>query len=308
MTLIAYLDASGSAIDPKVRVLSVSGFMARANDWAAFANEWQSILDRFKVTELHMRDYAHSRGEYAGWKGNEERRGAFLAELTAVIKKNTLQSVGVTMPVGLYRLFNRDYCIKETIGVPYTMAVMGAIATTVEWRDRSGIDESLQFFIEKGDNEQGDFRRFMSDRIKWEEDYIPLPTFMAKSSVDPDGRIRRVLPFQAADFIAYEHAKAWTDYMVHRKTQVRKSLQQVLKPIEDVPSGRTFWVLMLKSSFGKAMKNFKIPRRFTHAQQNQRVHPRWKAIPLGYIDLDHPVVGSIYGDGFIDEDPEEMGL
>jgi hypothetical protein len=31
-------------------------------------SEWRDILGRFGVSELHMKDFAHGVGEFAGWK------------------------------------------------------------------------------------------------------------------------------------------------------------------------------------------------------------------------------------------------
>jgi len=58
----AYFDESGTKADTVAVV--VAGFIAPAEQWIAFEHDWKRILSMFKVSSLHMRDFAHSKGEF----------------------------------------------------------------------------------------------------------------------------------------------------------------------------------------------------------------------------------------------------
>jgi hypothetical protein len=52
-------------------VLAVAGFIAHASLWALFEKQWKKVLRKFGVSSLHMKDFAHSTGEYKAWKGTK---------------------------------------------------------------------------------------------------------------------------------------------------------------------------------------------------------------------------------------------
>jgi hypothetical protein len=51
---------------------------------------------------------------------NPQKRFDFIAGLDALLKGSSLQPVGATLPLSVYRLFHRSYCVEEAIGTPYT--------------------------------------------------------------------------------------------------------------------------------------------------------------------------------------------
>jgi hypothetical protein len=301
MAFLAYFDASGSGLDPKVKVISVGGFVAHESVWATFEAEWRAVLQRFGVNELHMRDYAHSRGEFTGWEQDRPKRDAFMQAITRTIREGGVQTFGASLPLALHRLYNQRYCLEETIGPPYAMAAMAALASGTQWRDHNNVNEPISFFVEKGDNQQTEFRRYMETRIHWGlDDYnVSQPIFLQKRSKSADGTVRCLVPFQACDFIAYEQAKALTDLIVHRKRQVRQSLRNAIPSIEE-SGGRTYWKLLEQTSFKKTMVNFKVPQRFNHFRGNSRRTLR-VLDPLCYVNSE-PVMAYIYGDGYLKDE------
>ena len=75
----AYFDASGHPAEGKV--VSVAGFVAEETQWQHFQRNWQNTLDDFGVQALHMREFAHSVGEFTEWKNDEPKRRDFLKRL-----------------------------------------------------------------------------------------------------------------------------------------------------------------------------------------------------------------------------------
>ncbi len=73
----AFFDAAGDPDDPNVHVFGLAGWIAPEARWRRLERAWKKVCDREGVTGLHMRDFAHSIGEYAGWKDDGDRRKQF---------------------------------------------------------------------------------------------------------------------------------------------------------------------------------------------------------------------------------------
>lgn len=97
--LHAYFDESGHPDDPNSQVVSVAAIVSTQAGWHKFCDEWTLTLERYHVTRLHMKDYAHSRGEFATWKGDDTKRRDFLAELVSTVKA-TVQFAHVSSLAG----------------------------------------------------------------------------------------------------------------------------------------------------------------------------------------------------------------
>ena len=66
MAFFSYLDGSGSALDPKIEAVSVSGFVAHETQWQRFEELWRALLIEFDLTEFHMAHYFQRKGEFDG--------------------------------------------------------------------------------------------------------------------------------------------------------------------------------------------------------------------------------------------------
>lgn len=198
MALLVYLDAGGSS---KLPALSAAGYIAREEQWAAFDRDWAEALQDAGVSALHMKDFAHSRKEFTSWKADEPRRAAFLSRLAEIIKRHTLKHVAVTLFVDVYDKLNAKATVRERLGGPYVLTMLTAIVLTNHWRDRNAPSEPMAVFVEHGDEDQG----VLIDCVRRLEYQHPVTPLRKSSTVD--GMLRYVLPFQAADFLAYEYQK-----------------------------------------------------------------------------------------------------
>src|SRR5437870_595584 len=103
-----YFDGSGSP-DDTIAVV-VAGFVATAEQWIEFERNWNDCLRDFEVSSLHMRHFAHSRGEFAAWKGNEEKRRRFLGRLISIIRIRVWHSFASAVVMEDYRNVDAKYC------------------------------------------------------------------------------------------------------------------------------------------------------------------------------------------------------
>jgi hypothetical protein len=135
----AYFDVSGSP-DQSI-VLCVAGFIAPVDQWIYFEKDWKYALNRFGVQAMHMKDFAHSTGGFVSWKGDENRRRAFLSLLIATIKSRVHHSFSATLDLADYRKNDQVYCISET-HQPLAMAGCACIKRVLIYAERWGIPAS----------------------------------------------------------------------------------------------------------------------------------------------------------------------
>jgi hypothetical protein len=301
MAFFTYLDTSGSGLDPNVKAISVGGFIAHETQWAEFEKEWPATLARFGIKEFHMKDFAHSKGEFREWKDDKTRRDAFMEAITDVINRHTAHPVGATLPLDAFKWINQRYCFEEGLGAAYTTAVMMAIAAAVEWKDSRGHAEPMLFFIERGDNQQSDLRRFMRDRIKWDDpEYFAEPQFPRKRWTDLNGQVHYLYPFQAADLVSWEQAKALTDLIVKGKRDARKSMLKVVPQTADP----RLWRLLDRVTLARLAHNRKTFRRYNFFAGKPPIE-QWAITPLCYVN-ELPVKCVIGPDGFLEKSPSEF--
>ena len=111
MELVAYFDASGSPEDPGCHVLTVAGFMTSVEKWRDFDAEWSAMLATEQITCLHMKEFAHSVGEFRSWKRDETRRRGLMAGASQIIGKHAMETFSVAILLDDYRracLFRRS--------------------------------------------------------------------------------------------------------------------------------------------------------------------------------------------------------
>ncbi len=218
--LSTYLDGGGSVGDPSSTVFTVAGYLGTDDQWAGFESDWQSVLERFDVPAFTMKHCAHFKGAFAGWKGDEKRRGLFLEELSRTIHKHDLEGFAFSLNMDHYREIDKHLRLTESYP-PYALTATCAVAKIRDWQRRYRSTDSLLFLFELGDIGQGLFKHKMEN--EWEpETGIMKPVFMPKQWVE-NGATKHSLPLQAADFLAYETNKALSDFLKKGKTTVRES-------------------------------------------------------------------------------------
>ena len=229
MALIAYFDAGG---DETLPTLSAAGFIARAEQWNLFNEEWAIALAAAGVSSLHMRDFAHSVGQFELWKGDEPRRAQFLSHLTSIVRRHTMKHVAVTLLISIYDQLNAKATVRERLGSPYVLTMLNAILLAQHWRDSNLASEPLAVCLEHGDKDQTTLLEVLK-RVEFPHEVAAIP----KRSI-VDGRTSYVLPFQAADFLAYEYQKAMRTMREGGVTEIkaRRSFRGLLPVGEDLYS------------------------------------------------------------------------
>jgi hypothetical protein len=192
----AYFDTAGT--EAEGTILVAVGLVATVHAWENFDGRWKAVLKKFKVSSFHMKDFAHSKGEYEHWKGDEKRRRRFIASLVQTLNRLTKGFVrGVVLED--FRATDFRYQLKESVGGPYSLAqaaCIGSIIDSLMAKFPKSADEPFNWYVERGDAGQPEFRKFLRREWGIEPSFIPR--------IDPTSG-EAYTPLLAADLIAYEH-------------------------------------------------------------------------------------------------------
>jgi hypothetical protein len=213
-----YFDTGGTQAPDNGSILITFGVVATAAKWERFDQRWKAVLSQEGVSELHMKHFAHSKKEFAKWKGDETRRAAFLKRLTAEAKRGMNKAFGCAVVLPDYRKLDAQFMLTERLGGPYSIAQSICIAMVTEWliAKKRGQDK-VAYFIEDGDTGQPAFRRFIKS-----QGYEPIVLPRRNASGEP------YTPFQVADFLAYEHRLLYEQFLkAGRPQKVRGAFRQL---------------------------------------------------------------------------------
>jgi hypothetical protein len=171
----AVFDDSGSPNDTAAVV--VAGFVAPDEQWAEFERNWNKCLADFAVSTLHMREFAHSRGEFAGWKEDEAKRRRFLGRLIATIQIRMWHSFASAVMMDDYRKVDTKYRLSE-FSRPYSLAACTCLAKLNQWCKKwIKPEDEIAIVFEDGDEDKGDLIRAVK------EHFTITPAFLSKERV-----------------------------------------------------------------------------------------------------------------------------
>jgi hypothetical protein len=196
--LSCYFDASR---DSPTTVTIVSGWVATVGAWDRFDGDWKILLAQYDIPYFHMKEFAHSRGPFTTWKGEENKRANFLRKAVDVIAANVLRGFACVVEHEPFGKIDKQYRLSEAVGVPYSLAGRDCVAHANLWLRKEQRRLAVKYFFEDGDEGKGELRRVMK------KDGLPRPVF-APSRDTPSGDVG-LTPLQAADFAAYELLKAY---------------------------------------------------------------------------------------------------
>lgn len=233
----AYFDESGSPDEGKALV--VAGYVASDEQWLVFDHEWKEALAAEGIDRFHMRDFAHSKREFENWKGDEERRSRFIQRLIGIIRERLRCSIATAVILEDYRAINQKYMLDEFLGPPYAICGLTCVKNTLRWADQRGYIDPVRYVFEDGAKDKNKFKRIMG-RFQLRD-----PIFGTKDDH---------LAFQAADFVAWESLKNYTQHESQTFRRFRKSFAALY-------SMPTVWVVFPGVTLEQTCQNMGIPMR-----------------------------------------------
>jgi hypothetical protein len=216
MTLAtAYFDESQNGV-----ATVVAGFAATAERWRSFDSAWAKLLDQYKISCLHMKDYVHSNGEFKPWKGNEEKRRRFMQRVIEIVSKKCMVSSGALIDHAAFsQTIAKDSLVSRFYVNEYSTASFLVLLGIDNWRRDCAFDRPVDYVFDRGNVRRSDFQRAYD---------IALSTGERKNfGALAFGDDQSIYGLQAADFIAYETCKVYTDTQSGQK-RLRRSLQSLV--------------------------------------------------------------------------------
>ncbi len=214
--LIGYFDESERHVGR--RLFAVGGYFALDDDWPAIERAWQEALSSAGVTRFHMKDFAHFRGEFAGW--SESQRRQLINSFATIIGSDVLASV-----VGVVELdpFERSFRPALPPGHPYCEPYLLCLQICMErayhWLARPPVPEDERFYFVC--EERPKVKTAAIDHFHAVARHNPWGTRFAGITFAPKADC---VPLQMADLVVYEAGKEAANMLAGRPSAERKSL------------------------------------------------------------------------------------
>ena len=104
LNLTSYMDETGHSDDPLLEYVGMAGFVAPFGVWEVFETGWSDLLQNAGLREpFHMKDFAHSRGQFKTWSGREELRQSFLGSAMKLIVETGATPIGAIVSLTAFR-------------------------------------------------------------------------------------------------------------------------------------------------------------------------------------------------------------
>ena|SRR5437016_4805627 len=217
----AYYDASGQGSD-KEGALVVAGVVATEDKHIQFEAAWRAVLGDFSVPYLHMKEFAHSVGAFAEWKGNESRRASFLGSLVGVMKRNLNKTFSVWLPIAEFKALTRQYSFPGPLKKPFVFCASNCSGRIERWIDKQYHGQPVAHVFEAGDLGLGEFVNAAP--------HLRQGSVAAVPKVDPRSG-KRLCQFEAADFLAWEGHDIYSDALAGERVKLRASFLEVRKQL-----------------------------------------------------------------------------
>jgi hypothetical protein len=250
-----YTDVGGSLSEV---VIAPAILVSTPDKWIEFDRRWSETLAAHGITSLHMKDFAHFKGEYAPFRQDELRRRRLLNALMWIIEELIEYTSAVAVYTDDYNRVDLKYMLSERMR-PYTMGCLACASHVAVWAKANDHPKNeIAWFFEKGDQDQDDLRKH------WDIAYPDAavePVFLKKVDEHLGDKPRRIRPFEAADLIGYEnlHAHRILGKSANKKIpyfELRKPKQRMSKAM-----GADRWGYLSETEMLRACPKWGIPAR-----------------------------------------------
>jgi hypothetical protein len=221
--LIAYMDESGThdekGVQPGSDTAAICGYVATYKRWVQFQKHWGKALNRHGVTEMHMKYFAHSRGEFEGW--SEDKRRSLVRALDEVIDDTKLFALGGLISVTDYVHILPDWA-KAEVKHPFYFAVAVMFKSLAQWEGHLPTGK-IDFVLDEKEGFEGYTREMFSTLKRLNPihaERLGNLTFRSSS---------QFRPLQAADVLAYEVRRSASDRFAGKSGPGRGSLRLLIK-------------------------------------------------------------------------------
>jgi hypothetical protein len=128
--LTAYFDESH---DDRFRMTFVCGWLATAEQWKEFEYGWKLFLAKHDVPFFHIREFAHSVGPFAKWRGKEGTGRGFMCDAAQIIADTIRRGFVCCVSDEIFEEYDKAYQLRSRFRSPYALAGRTCGNLVVEW-------------------------------------------------------------------------------------------------------------------------------------------------------------------------------
>lgn len=227
--LTAYFDETGHADDPQLSFVGMAGFVAPHAAWMNFEEQWKDALRNAHLSEpFHMKDFAHSVGQFESWKGKEEDRKLLLSRLVEIIRGTGATPIGAAVSLRDFETLTpvQRLGFRGPYYICFQTCTRGAAIEAVFEDQAERVTMVYAFNGEYGTNRDGGAEKLWQAIRKYVTLGCNLRDRMGsyKSSTPSDS-----YPLQAADLFAYELCHEFENRIKRPNDRMRWPLRQIMR-------------------------------------------------------------------------------
>jgi len=215
--LKAFFDETGKG-DPYI--FAMGGFIARAEEWESFNNDWRAVLDEPpKLEYFHMVEAVRSR--------DFER----IKKLAAVIRKHGFLGLLIEVSMVDYNAIIRGQ-VSRGMDDPYFFAYHSIIANAIQWELDNNINEPIDFIFDEQYGQSDKLQAMFTPLIETQPPEIRR--LFGNRPIHADDK--KHPPLQAADMLL------WPFQRIMSKIVANEPFDEFLADLfKDVPVRRFQW-------------------------------------------------------------------
>jgi hypothetical protein len=200
LNLTSYMDETGHPDDPNLEYVGMAGFVAPLGAWEVFGIAWEDLMRNAGLSEpFHMKEFAHSQGQFKSWKGKEGMRRAFLGRAMNLIVETRATPIGAIVSLSGFRSLteNQQISYVNPYYIGFQHVTRGAAIEAMFDEHDEKVAMVYAYQAEYGTN-NGGWAEQLWHAIKKHTDYGKRMGSYAS------GTPGDFCPLQAADIFAYE--------------------------------------------------------------------------------------------------------
>ncbi len=233
LDLIAFMDETGHSDDPNFHFAGMAGFAGPAELWDWMREYWQTVLKMFDLKEpFHMKDFAHSQGQFKDWKGQEEKRKELYGHLVTGIVAVKPIPFGVIISVEDFRSLSprQQVMLRDPYYIAFQRCTRGVahLGMHVEPPDKVAMVYSYnkEFGATKPKEVYSADQAGIAEKLwHWMKESWDFGRGMGSYSSSTPGE---TVQLQAADLFAYELSKEFENLLTRPEDDMRWGLRQIL--------------------------------------------------------------------------------
>ncbi len=205
--LQACIDDSGW--DGTSPVFVLAGYVAKAEAWDAFADEWRALLDKASVKVLKTTDIYRNRVHGTRYHGmTDEIRDELLKDLIRAVNRHALYGIVSVIPLEPYRRIFKGNFSLEALDRPYFLSFFGVLISLLKMTHRLKLDDKIDFIFDTQDSEN---KLILTREYERCMEAAPPSVKILCGGMPSFKKDDEFPPLQAADMLAWHARRYYSD-------------------------------------------------------------------------------------------------